>query len=79
MDYLKILIVEAAHRSGSLITADQALEQGRMFIFIPGILQVLPARNDHLIQQGAKLNESRDILEDIDTQYLILLKVKKRF
>jgi DNA processing protein len=72
-----ILVVEAGLNSGALITASQAIEQGRSVYAVPGHINVPSAHgSNRLIQQGAKLvMDATDILDDLQ----ILLPEKQKF
>ena len=62
---LGVVVVEAAKRSGSLITARLALEQDREVLAVPGSpLDQRSEGGNHLIQQGARLVTSADDIID---------------
>ncbi|HEY3662779.1 MAG TPA: DNA-processing protein DprA [Chthoniobacterales bacterium] len=71
-----ILVVEAGLNSGALITASQAIEQGRSVYAVPGHINAPTAHgSNRLIQQGAKLvMDASDILDDLQ----ILLPEKQK-
>ena len=62
-----VIIVEAKEKSGTLITADFALEQGRDVYAVPGYINSPNSYGtNELIKQGAKIvTSAEDILEDI--------------
>jgi DNA processing protein len=64
---LGVVVVEAAHRSGSLITARMAAEQGREVFAVPGSpLDPRAAGTNDLIKQGATLvTEANDIINAV--------------
>ncbi|MDQ0222711.1 DNA-processing protein DprA [Streptococcus moroccensis] len=61
-----VIVAEAKMRSGSLITCERALEEGRDVFAIPG--SILDGQSDgchHLIREGAKcINSGQDILNE---------------
>ena len=63
-----VIVAEARMRSGSLITCERAMEEGRDVFAIPG--SILDGRSDgchHLIQEGAKLVTSgKDVLDEFE-------------
>jgi DNA processing protein len=64
---LGVVIVEAANRSGALITADCALEQGREVFAVPGPMTAITSQGTHqLVKQGARLvTSANDIVEEL--------------
>ena len=64
------IVVEAGVKSGSLITAAQALEQGRTVFAVPGMVDAPFARGCHaLIRDGATLVES---FQDVINEFTLL-------
>lgn len=66
-----VLVIEAKEKSGTLITVDMALEQGREVYAVPGrATDALSAGCNRLIRQGAQLILSpQDMLEELQTGF----------
>lgn len=73
-----ILVVEARHKSGTLITVDMGLEQGKDIYAVPGrIGDELSCGCNNLIRQGARLvTEPADILAELAPHYGFLVDRK---
>ena len=75
-----LLVVEAGKKSGTFITVDHALEQGREIFAIPGrIGDTVSDGCNSLIKNGAMMaTEPEDIIEELKSHYEMLLSVEKK-
>jgi DNA processing protein len=77
---LGVLVVEAAKDSGSLITANCALEQGKEVFSVPGNINSMASRGtNELIRKGARMVTcAEDVLEELTPVLKGFLKARKK-
>ena len=65
-----VIVIEGAEKSGTLLTASHAAEQGKTVFAVPGqITSPLSAAPLYLLKNGAKMaTETKDILDELDMQ-----------
>ncbi|MEJ8546501.1 DNA-processing protein DprA [Brevibacillus borstelensis] len=74
-----VIVIEAAERSGSLVTADCALDQGREVFAVPGpIFSEVSVGPNNLVKQGAKLVTGiEDVLNELPAHWKPIAQGKK--
>jgi DNA processing protein len=74
-----VIMIEGHYDSGAMITAKEALDQGREVFAVPGNIGLEQSKGPHwLIKQGAKLVESvEDILEELQLEVSGKIKNEK--
>ena len=73
-------MIEGAEKSGTLLTASHAAQQGKTVLAVPGqINSPLSGAPLYLLRNGAKLaTEARDVLEELDINFSVGREKQKR-